>query len=143
MEQPKSVLEGLRDFFSACPLLENGKIRLECLGPSAGGYSLESTPADPVYKQYASGDYLGQLLFVLASREEYGPEDRLAITSCGFYEQLATWVAEQNQAGVFPSLPAGKRAQRVELTTQGYAYTNNVKTARYQIQGRLLYYALA
>ncbi len=85
MEQPKSVLEGLRDFFSACPLLENGKIRLECLGPSAGGYSLESTPADPVYKQYASGDYLGQLLFVLASREEYGPEDRLAITSCGFY----------------------------------------------------------
>lgn len=141
MSEPKSVLEGLRAYFYTCPLLAKGRIRMEYLGARATGYSLESTPADPVYKRYASGDYLGQLLFVLASREEYGPEDRLAIESCGFYEQLGNWVAAQNRAGALPSLPAGKQAQRVELTTQGYAYANNERTARYQIQGRLLYYA--
>ena len=140
MEKPKSVLEGLRAYFYICPLLAKGQIRMEYLGAKKSGYSLESTPADPVYKQYASGDYLGQLLFVLASREEYGPEDRLAIESCGFYERLSNWVAEQNSSGILPELPDGKQAQRVELTTQGYAYTNDVRTARYQIQGRLIYY---
>ncbi|MFA6930298.1 MAG: chloramphenicol resistance protein, partial [Lentisphaeria bacterium] len=140
MSTPKSILEGLRDYLYTCPLLANGRIRIEYLGAKPSGYSLESTPANPVYKQYASGDYLGQLLFVLASREEYGAEDRLAIESSGFYEQLSGWVAEQNSSGIFPDLPAGKYAQRVELTTQGYAYTNDIKTARYQIQGRLIYY---
>lgn len=140
MEKPKSVLEGLRAYFYTCPLLAKGQIRMEYLGAKKSGYSLESTPADPVYKRYASGDYLGQLLFVLASREEYGPEDRLAIESCGFYERLSSWVAEQNSSGILPELPDGKQAQRVELTTQGYAYTNDVRTARYQIQGRLIYY---
>lgn len=116
---------------------------MEYLGAKPTGYSLESTPADPVYRRYASGDYLGQLLFVLASREEYGPEDRLAIESCGFYEQLGNWVSEQNNAGNLPILPSGKISQRVELLTQGYAYTNSERTARYQVQGRLLYYAKA
>lgn len=135
-----SIMEGLQKWFYRCPLLAEGIIRMEYLSAKPSGYSLESTPADPVYKRYTDGDYMGQLEFVLASREEYGAEDRLSIETGGFYESLSRWVEQQNSAGTLPDLPIGKMAQKVELTTQGYAYTNDIKTARWQVQGRLLYY---
>ena len=117
LDQPESILEGLRDFFYGCPLLEGGQIRLEYLGAEPTGYSIETQETSPVLRQYVSGDSLRQLVFVLASREAYGPEQQKAMSGSGFYEQLAGWIEEQNRQGKLPLLPEGCRPQRLEVLT--------------------------
>lgn len=134
------MLESLRTFFYSCPLLAGGQIRLEYLGAEPTGYSIESRAASPVVRQYVSGDSLRQLVFVLASREPYGPEQQKALSSSGFYEQLSDWIEEQNRLGNFPQLPEGCRPQRLEVLASGCNAVTELDTARFQMEGRLLYY---
>ena len=140
MNQPESILEGLREFFYSCPLLEGGQIRLEYLGAEPTGYSIETQETSPVLRQYVSGDSLRQLVFVLASREAYGPEQQKEMGGSVFYERLSDWIEEQNRLGRFPPLPEGCRPQRLEVLTCGCSTATELDTARFQIKGRLLYY---
>lgn len=64
-------------------------------------------------RQYVSGDSLRQLVFVLASREPYGPEQQRALSASGFYQQLSDWIEAQNRLGKLPQLPEDCRPQRL------------------------------
>lgn len=140
LDQPTSILEALRDFFYSCPLLADGQIRLEYLGAEPAGYSIETQEASPVVRQYVSGDSLRQLVFVLASREPYGPEQQRALSASGFYQQLSDWIEAQNRLGKLPQLPEDCRPQRLEVLSSGSSPVAELDTARFQIKCRLLYY---
>ena len=114
---PDTMMEGLRDYFLACPLLKNGKINVNFLpdGEQGREYSIDTIPGGQVLKTYINGDSQRQLLFAIRSVEEYGSDVLANLDSCGLFERLESWMERQSNAGVLPALPEGKEAERVEV----------------------------
>ena len=136
-----TIIDGLRAFFCACPLLEPAsRLGVDYLGRDATEYVIEAVPTEPVVQQYADGGSTRQYAFVFASREAYGVDTLRNMANKGFYEALADWIEEQSNSGNFPSLPAGKQPVRMEVTAGGYLFDASPDTGRYQIQCRLIYY---
>jgi len=134
------VIDEIRDFIKACPLLSGNSINVNYLGDEKKTYSIENTPANPVIKEYADGGKLCQQLFVFASRELYcdAPEENAKVTR--FYEAFSDWIQEQDKKRNFPVLEGKCTAQSIEVLTEQYVYDVGNSDARYQIQCRLVYY---
>ena len=64
-----SVLAGIREYLSGCPLFDNGLIRVNYLEGEPIAYTVDEVPAKPVVRQYADGSSLRQAEFVIASSE--------------------------------------------------------------------------
>lgn len=135
-----SMMEAIRDYICTCPCLKDGKIRVDYLGDSAREYTIDSVPTSEIVKTYVDGGTLRQLTFIFASREPYGSEARKNLENNGFYEDFATWLEEQDAAGIYPDLGLDKIPQRIQALTCGYMFDGNTDNARYQIQCRLVYY---
>lgn len=134
------IIKALREYFLDCPILEEAaKINVDFLEVDPTNYTLDGVPADPIVKMYADGGKIKQFLFVFASKEYYGPDVLQNIDNSGFYEKLSDWFEEQNEIGNLPELN-NKRALKIETLTSGYLFGSDENSARYQLQGRLLYY---
>ncbi len=132
----KAVRSYLKD---ACPYFSGKDIGIHFLSAKPGEYSVEAVPADPVLKRYTDGGYLGQFLFVLASRELYTDEDSVQEDVCDFYESVSAWMEQATRENNLPALPAGFRAVSLSVTSGGYLLSNQSGRARYQMQCRLIY----
>ena len=75
-------------------------------------YSIDTTPATEIVKQYIDGSSVRQYLFVIRSVNDYGPDVLQNLANSGFYENLAAWLEAQTRTGNFPSLPEGKIPQK-------------------------------
>lgn len=136
-----SIIQAIRDYIAACPLLHEGAIvGVDRLGAQGVAYTIDTTPSEPVVRQYVDGGSLRQFLFVFASREAYGTKVVENLRNSGFYEDFAEWIEQNNAKGILPELEDGKKAYEIEITSSGYAYDAGDDTARYQMQLRLLYY---
>lgn len=135
-----AIIDGVRAYLKACPLLKGGKINVNYLGEKPTRYSIDNVPADPIVKKYASGDTMRQFLFVFASRECYDADELANMDTTKFYEEFGAWLEAQDKKGNYPELPEGLRPARVEVLTTGYLFDNSERTARFQIQCRLIYY---
>ena len=135
----KTNIEAIREYFRECPLLVENKINIDGLPDADLEYSIDPVPATPIVKAYVDGSSLRQVVFVLASRNQYGPDVSLAIQASGFYEKLSAWLEEQNRNKQLPVLGGGRSAQSIEAQTDGYLFSTDRTTARYQIQLRMLY----
>lgn len=135
-----AIIESVRSWIDECPLLQDEAILcVDRLGADPVGYTVDTVPCNPVYKQYVDGSQLRQFLFLFASREAYA--DTLQnIANSEFYDRFADWVSTKNRKRELPELGTYRKVQRIEITTSGYAYDTGEKTARYQIQLRMLYY---
>ena len=136
-----SVLAGIREYLSGCPLFDNGLIRVNYLEGEPIAYTVDEVPAKPGVRQYTDGSSLRQTEFVIASSEYYSRDEIENLKVSGFYEQLADWLEMQSESGVLPELPRGCTAQKIEVLTNGYCISADIqqKVQRYQIQCRLLY----
>ena len=135
-----SIMEGLRDYFLECPLLdESGRVGVDFLGDQAVDYVLESVPNDYIIQKYTDGGSKRQYLFVFASREQYGADVLNNLANCGFYEAFAEWLEEQAKKHNLPELPEGKMAIGLYALTSGYLFDTTPDTGRYQIQCQLVY----
>jgi hypothetical protein len=134
-----SIIESIRDYMLTFPGLHEGDLCIDFLGAEPEQCSLEPVPCDPIYRKYTDGGALKQYLFVFASREYYSADVEQCAANQAFYEDFAAWVRSQNDAGNLPDLGAGKDAFLLEVLTSGYAFSEDAKTARYQIQLRLIY----
>ena len=123
-----------------CPLVSGKKIKVNNLGENPMSFSIDQVPATPVIKQYVDGSSQRQAMFVFASREEYDAETWKQVEAANFFEQLQEWFEEQSKAKNLPVLDTGKKSLRIETLSSGYLMSNDRKTARYQIQCRLIYY---
>lgn len=138
-----TIIESVRNFIKKCPHLEkfNGavSINVDCLPESATSYSIEKIPSNPILKKYVGGGSLRQECFSFCSREEYGEDVFQNIENSGFYEKFSEWIEEMNNNEIYPELDKNKMPQKIEVTTNGYAFATDVDKARYQIEFRLVY----
>lgn len=136
-----SIIHGVRAYMLDCPLIpEFARINIDYLGDKATDYTIEAEPAEPIIQRYINGDTKRQFVFMLASKECYGPDVLQNMENSGFYERLADWLDEQDLLGNFPELPEGKEAMRIRAVTHGYAFQADDNEARYQIKCVLEYY---
>lgn len=93
----ESIIEGLDQYFRACPLLKDGMFRVDALGDEAVEYMLETGITSPVIKRYVDGSSIRQYLFNFNSREYYGMDRVQAIQNSTFTRSSGTgW---KNRAG--------------------------------------------
>lgn len=136
----ETIIENLYAYFETCPLLGDAKINVDYLPETANEYTLDTITGEVIVRQYARGAALKQYLFAFGSRAFYSTEVLQNLQNSGFYEQFAGWLENQTKNKQFPLLPSGYTPRKIEAQTSGYLYGIDSKTARYQIQCRLLYY---
>lgn len=137
----KPIIESLRDYFMNCPILvELARLNVDYLGVEPTNYTIDGVPIDTTVKKYTDGAKVKQYAFVFASREFYGSDVIQNIENSGFYEKLTEWLEEQTKSKKLPELSGNKEALKIETTTSGYLFQTSEDSARYQLQGRLLYY---
>ena len=134
-----SLVNDLRTYFLTCPLLkENSALNVDFLSVDGIEYSIDTVPTETTIERYVDGSRLCQYSFVFASRENYNADSLQNIENIAFYEKLEAWINQNNLKRNLPKLLDGI-AQKIEVTTAGYLFDENMTTARYQIQCRLVY----
>lgn len=138
-----TIIESIREFIKKCPYLEEFegtvKIGVDYLEKESTTYSIEKVPSNPILKKFIDGTSKRQAQFIFASRESYGQDVFNNLDNINFYENFANWIEEMNSKGEFPSLDNGKEAEKIEVTSNGYAFKTDIDKAQYQIQMRLIY----
>lgn len=136
----QTIIESLRDYFLKCPLMGKKAINVDYLPEKGMEYSIDTTPATEIIKQYTDGSSRRQYLFVIRSVNEYGADVLQNMANSGFYEAVTDWLEQQNITGIFPSLPEGMTAQKIEAQSTGYLQGSGPGVGKYQIQCRLEYF---
>lgn len=134
-----SLIEAVRAYILTYPDLPEGQVLVDYLGSEAGQFTLEPLPCDPIFQRYMDGGCQKQYLFLLASREEYSADLLPCIRNEQFFEEFAYWIETQNKQKNLPDLGENRTPVSIEILTNGYAFSEDVGTARYQIQLRLIY----
>lgn len=134
-----SIIQSVTDFMKTCPELKDGYFRVDSLGNRPTEYTIESMPCEPWIDRYVNGGGIKQYLFALGSREYYAVDSMQNIENLSFYENLCEWLEECNDSGTLPVLDEGLVPEEIEVASTGYLYSADGKTARYQIQLRLIY----
>ena len=105
-------------------------------------YSLDVTPTMLRYRENILGIMVLQETqeqnFVFASREMYGAEFQQNLENLAFFQSVAAWIIEQNNAHNFPDWEGGKVVGIVP-TLSAYPITMGSAFARYQIQIKVTY----
>lgn len=138
------IIDGLRAYIRKCPALRKynnavAKVNVDYLADTPTTYSIEEVPTDITIQKYVDGSSKRQFVFVFASREDYSEDVIDNINNSGFYEDFANWLEKQTDNEIFPVIGDDKEVLKIEALTNGYAFKTDVKTARYQIQCRLVY----
>lgn len=134
-----SIIQGLVDYFMACPLLSDGVFRVDALGDAPVEYTIEPAITSPIIQTYIDGSSERQYQFNFGSREYYSMDRLQNIQNSTFYEKLADWIESQNKAGIFPDMPDGCTPETLEIQAPGYLFDTVMRNARYQIQLSLKY----
>lgn len=135
-----SMIESVRNYIRSFPALAGDKLNVDFLPEKVASYSLDVVPCKEVVKAYTDGSSIRQFLFTFATRTSYGAEIRKQLDNIGLFENFAAWIESNNRNKVFPALSGGRVAQKIEVSTSGYAFIPGGDTARYQIQCRLEYF---
>ena len=70
------IIEAVRDFWNACPLLdENNPLNVDYLD-DIKGYSIDVLPSTPYYKRYVDGGGIRQFLYTFTSKQAYDGDMR-------------------------------------------------------------------
>ncbi len=134
-----TIIKALHKYFSDCPLMADGKLNVDFLPEKAREYSIDTIPAEDVLKHYISGTDKCQYVFAIRSVTGYGQEILQNLDNSGFFENLTTWLRGQNKLRLLPVLPKEYTAEKIEAQSTAYLVNADVRTAKYQIQCRLIY----
>lgn len=138
--KPESIIEGLSDFIASCPLLKEGALRLDAMGDKPTEYAIETGVFDPVIETYIDGSSDRRYQISFGSREAYDLDRLQNMENSQFYEEFAIWLEDQNAAGNLPELPDGCYPETITALSSGYLFSEDGKSARYQVQIELTYH---
>lgn len=142
MIEDKTIIKATRDWIMKCPYFyELRDIGVDFLSEDINSNSIEKVPTKPILQEYVDGSSKRQFTFILASRFIFSEETKNQIENSGFYEKVSDWVEEKSKSGILPVLGKRKKALEVEVLSSDYLYniSDNMRSARYQIQIRLIY----
>ena len=135
-----SIIQGVTDYFMACPLLKDGAFRVNSLGDTPIEYAIETGIGNPVLRTYLDGSSVRQYKFNFSSREYFSLDRAESIANSEFYERLADWIEKQSADGVLPDMPEGCQAESMEVDAPGYSFDATMTRAKYTIQLTLNYF---
>lgn len=139
-----TILQGIHDYFKACPLLIEDRINIDYLpeGARKSGVviSIDAVPGNDVIKPNLRGGGTCEFLFILRSLNAYGSDIWQNLANAGFYDDLKAWIRKENQKRRLPALPDGMQPLRMEVLTNAYMFAAEPDVATYQIQCKLTYY---
>lgn len=135
-----SIIESVRNFIiSYSGRAENSPVWVDYLGAEPVEYNIVPTAGTRIIEEYITGSSLREFPFAFQSVESTA--DNLArLENLGFYEAFAEWLEAQTEAGILPTLDAGKTA--IEIEALGWAFLfrqGESNTGIYQITCRLVY----
>ena len=135
-----SLIAGVRDFLCSCPLLSDGKLNVDFLGPEPTEYAIERVAGDEVLKRYSDGGRLKQFVFLFSSREWIGRRVEQHLKLAEFYERFSEWLEEMSRKGTLPQIGESRVAQSIGAVSGGILYDQTGECAKYQIRCRLVYF---
>ena len=131
-----SMIEAVKAWLESCPLLEGERIAVDYLAAEPGSWAIDVVPVQPIIKRYINGATQRQYSFDLAAKRRYGDDIAQNSGNLELYEQLAAWLSAPP---FLPAFGAGKRVQKTEAASSGFAAYADTKSARYQISCRIIY----
>ncbi|MBU3109343.1 chloramphenicol resistance protein [Clostridium gasigenes] len=136
------IINNLRNFIKTCPHLDKFAkgINVDYLDEYSTSYYIEEVPCNPIINKYIDESSIRQYIFIFTSREAYETDILENIDKCGFYEEFSNWLKKQNLLNNLPILEGNKKSLKIEATKTSYAFEPDVDKAKYQIQGRLIYF---
>lgn len=138
-----TILEGIHQFFDACPLMSNNRINVDYLPEDAKQgveFSIDATPGTATVVEHLRGGGMCQYQFVLRSVNEYGSDTWQNIANNGFYDGLVAWLREKSRIRQLPVMPEGMQPLRIKALTTAYLFQMDADSGKYQIQCQLDYY---
>lgn len=138
--RPASIIEGVIAYLVKCPLLKDGAFRLDAMGDQPTEYVVEVGAFDPVIEIYVDGSSDRRYQVNFGSRETYDLDRVQNMANTAFYEEFSAWLDGQNRAGRLPELPDGCTPETIKALSSGFLFSEDGKSARYQIQIELTYH---
>ena len=136
-------VEHLRKWLRGCPaLLPDNHFRVDYMGEEPTEYSLISLPSTIAYRKNVLGEEIPRkqqtMNFIFASREQWGADEKQNIANFGFYQNVITWMLEQNAVRNLPRINEG-RVTAIKPTLSQFVSAPGTDSARYQIQIEVSY----
>lgn len=138
-----TIMQGLWDFFMACPLMSEYRINVDYLPSDAKDgveFSIDATPGTETEVRHLDGGGMCQYQFVLRSVNAYGPDTWQNIANGGFYDGLVAWLRTQSRQRKLPAMPEGMQPIRIKALSTAYLFEMDAAVGKYQIQCTLEYY---
>lgn len=135
-----AMIEAVRNWLAEYEGFAGELLNVDFLPPEAAGYSVDVVPVQSVVRKYMDGSTVRQFCFVVAMRGFWGDDVRCQMDNLGFFERLGDWMEERSRCRRLPMLGEGKKAEKLEVTSSGYAFHPGTDLARYQMQCKLTYY---
>ncbi len=133
------MIEELKNYFSACPVLDGREVNINFLAEKSGSVSIEPAKCTPIIKSYKTGGSLRQYCFALVIRCPKRGSEAEALGNEQLCEALADWAEENSENGNLPKLAMPLASQRLEVSSGGYLEDGGSNHAKYQIVFRLIY----
>lgn len=115
-------------------------INVNFLDVDIGSFSLVPVPTQPLIKKYIDGSSIKQFEFALTSKNTFSEDYAKNIENCGFYLDFENWIDKNNDLGIYPELPEGMEARKIETTTNGILINNETSECIYEITLKLKYF---
>lgn len=138
MQENKSMIESVRDYFLECPILKDGHLYIDYLNEKPTDYSIDPLVCSPIVKKYSDGGSLRRYQFAFMSSEVYSQSEIENMQNSGFYERLAEWIETQNKINNLPTFQ-DVEVQSIEVLSPGCLFDAEGTVARYQIQMEIQY----
>lgn len=135
-----ALTDAIHDWLEGFPGLSDGIMHINWLPAEAQTYSVDSVPTEPILNHYMDGSSRRQLLFVVASRDYFGPDVDSQGENMEWFETFSNWVETQNLHRQFPNLGDRRKCKSVEIISTAYPVAvSDDGMVRYQTQMRMTY----
>lgn len=135
-----TIIEGLQAYFETYSGITGTgtPVLVDFLGKIPTTYSIVPLDGSRVIATYLNDSKEIQFPFSFQSRK-YTIQDAQRIADSGFLEALGDWLDSQTEAGILPTLPSGKTAEKIQAVGHAYLSEEGQTTGVYLIQCLLTY----
>ena len=139
----QQTVDAIRNWFRECPDIQKGnRFGIDNLSSDPTEYAVFMSPSSLQSFVDITGEVclksVQELNFVFASREKHPSDVLQALANHGFYDNVISWIIEQNKEKNFPDIPEGSVISIMPSMTQ-YLFEAGTSSGRYQISCKLKY----
>ena len=132
-----------RAWLRSCPTIANSKyFGADFIGEKSTEYSVFSVPSTLRYRENILGHKVLRSTqeqdFIFAARVPYGRDVQQNLENLAFFQDVASWIADQNKIENFPEWDGGT-ISAIEVSNTGAPVMTDSAAARYQFTIKVTY----